>query len=193
MNQPRSSKRSMSTMSLACCALFAAISIIMARLLSYAPFGSVRWSLDKFPLFLAGMLFGPLAGAMTGFVADATGSMMQYGFNPLLCLPAILFGVFGGIFRQWLRRKPILPKLSVSYLIPVALGAWLYQSWALAYCFNSATLQKAFVANLISRGIQFSVLAPMEIAIIWLLLGTKLFNRMGLWNPIQKEDKKDEC
>lgn len=189
----KQNKRSLTTKALACCALLAAISIVMARLLSYAPFGSVRWSLDKFPLFLAGMLFGPLAGGMTGLVADATGSMMQYGFNPLLCPPAILFGVCGGLFRHWLRTKPVLPKLIVSYLVPVVLGAWLYQSWALAYYFNPATLWEAFGANLISRGIQFAVIAPMEIAIIWLLLGSKIFDRMGLWNPIKREEKQDEC
>ena len=111
------------TRAIACCALLAAISIVMARLLSYAPFGSVRWSLDKFPLFLAGMLFGPVAGCLTGFVADAAGSMMQYGFNPLLCPPAVLFGLCGGLFRCWMAKKPLFPKLIVSYLVPVVLGA----------------------------------------------------------------------
>ena len=178
--------RKMTTKALACCALLAAISVVMARLLSYAPFGSVRWSLDKFPLFLAGMLFGPVAGAMTGLVADITGSMMQYGFNPLLCPPAVLFGLFGGLFRGWLRQKPVLPKLIVSYLFPVVLGAWLYQSFALAYCFNPATLMEAFVSNLLARGIQFAVLAPMEIAIIALLLGTRVFERIGVWHPVSK-------
>ena len=178
------------TRAIACCALLAAISIVMARLLSYAPFGSVRWSLDKFPLFLAGMLFGPVAGCLTGFVADAAGSMMQYGFNPVLCPPAVLFGLFGGLFRCWMAKKPLFPKLVVSYLVPVVLGAWLYQSAALAYCFNADNLMVAFQANLISRGIQFAVIAPLEIAIIMLLVGTGLFTRIGLWPPAGK--KKEE-
>ena len=189
MNQNSQKRQLIATRAIACCALLAAISIVMARLLSYAPFGNVRWSLDKFPLFLAGMLFGPLADAMTGFVADAAGSMMQYGFNPILCPPAILFGLFGGIFRKWLQKKPMLPKLIVSYLVPVVLGAWLYQSAALAYCFNGDNLIPAFGANLLSRGIQFAIVAPLEIAIIMLLLSTGIFTRMGLWQPIQK--KKD--
>ena len=189
MNQNSQKRQLMATRAIACCALLAAISIVMARLLSYAPFGNVRWSLDKFPLFLAGMLFGPLPGAMTGFVADAVGSMMQYGFNPILCPPAILFGLFGGVFRKWLQKKPLLPKLIVSYLVPVVLGAWLYQSAALAYCFNGDNLIPAFTANLLSRGIQFAIVAPLEIAIIMLLLSTGIFTRMGLWQPIKK--KKD--
>ncbi len=183
--------RHMATRTLACSALLAAISIVLARFLSYAPYGSVRWSLDKFPLFLAGMLFGPLAGGLTGLVADAAGSMMQYGFNPILCPPAILFGLFGGLLRRWLVKKPISLKLLISYLVPVVLGAWLYQSAALAYCFNPATFYASFGANLISRGIQFAVLAPLEVIVISLLLGTGIFTRMGLWPPVnQKKDSK---
>jgi len=184
---PNSShKRSITTRTLAYCAVLAAISIVLARWLSYSPFGSVRWSLDKFPLFLAGMLFGPLAGGMTGLVADATGSMMQYGFNPILCPPAILYGVLGGLLRFWLVKKPVLPRLIASYLLPVALGSWLYQSAALAYCFNPNTIFASFVANLGSRGVQFAVTATLEIAIISLLLSTKMFERLGVWPPQKK-------
>ncbi len=184
-------RQRMATRTIACCALLAAISIIMARLFSYAPFGSVRWSLDKFPLFLSGMLFGPVAGAMTGLVADAVGSMMQYGFNPILCPPAILFGLFGGLCRKQLGNRVSIVKLALGYLPPVILGAWLYQSAALAYCFNAATFTAAFGANLLSRGIQFMIIAPLEIAIVSLLMRTGIFTRMGLWPPVsQNKDHK---
>ena len=51
------------TKKLVCCALLAALSVVMARWLCFATPNGVRWSLDKFPLFLAGMLFGPVLGA----------------------------------------------------------------------------------------------------------------------------------
>lgn len=175
------------TRTLAYCALLAAISIVLARWLSYSPYGSVRWSLDKFPLFLAGLLFGPLAGGMTGLVADATGSMMQYGFNPILCPPAILYGVLGGLFRFWIAGKHSIPKLAAIYFLPVILGSWLYQSAALAYCFNPNTFMASFVTNLGSRAVQFAVIAPAEIAILALLLGTKMFDRLGVWPPKKRK------
>ena len=99
------------------CGLLAAISVVLARLLSFAPAGNTRWSLDKFPLFLAGMFFGPLAGGLTGFVADAVGSMMQYGFNPILCPPAIIFGIAGGIFRYFIAKKQSLLPLAPPFPI----------------------------------------------------------------------------
>lgn len=171
------------------CGLLAAISVVLARLLSFAPAGNTRWSLDKFPLFLAGMFFGPLAGGLTGFVADAAGSMMQYGFNPILCPPAILYGIAGGIFRHFIAKKQSVSALAISYLVPTVLGAVLYQSAALAWVFNAATFFEAFVVNLGARSIQFAIVATAEIALIYLLLRTKVFNRIGIWPPVKKERK----
>ncbi|MBQ8797577.1 MAG: folate family ECF transporter S component [Oscillospiraceae bacterium] len=184
-------KTVIATKTLAYCALLAAVSIIMARLLSYAQPGGVRWSLDKFPLFLAGMLFGPLAGGLTGFVADFTGSLMQFGFNPVFCPPAILYGLCGGLFRHFLAKKPSVFRLAISYLPPVVLGSVLYQSAALAWVYSSATFWAAFSANLISRGIQFAVVLVLEVMVLKLLIQTKLFHRLGVWPPIKKDRSND--
>ena len=172
------------------CGLLAAISVVLARLLSFAPAGNTRWSLDKFPLFLAGMFFGPLAGGLTGFVADAAGSMMQYGFNPILCPPAIIYGIAGGLFRYFIAKKQSVFRLIISYLTPTILGAILYQSAALAWVFNSAAFLKAFAVNLGARSIQFTIVATVEIALIYLLLRTRVFNRMGIWPPVKKGKNK---
>ncbi len=187
-NNKTTGRQLLATRTIAGSALLAAISIVLARFLSYAPYGSVRWSLDKFPLFLAGVLFGPVAGGMTGLVADALGSMMQYGFNPILCPPAILFGVFGGLCRKYLGNKVSVFRLALGYLAPVILGAWLYQSAALAYCFNRDNFYVAFGANLMTRGIQFLVVATLEISVTYMLMRTGIFTRMGLW-PTMNQDK----
>lgn len=175
-------KHRFSTKTITYCALLAAISIVMARLLSFAPAGNTRWSLDKFPLFLAGLFFGPLAGGLTGFAADALGSIMQYGFNPILCPPAILFGIAGGCFRRLIAKRNGLLPLSVSYLIPTVLGAVLYQSAALAYVFNADGFIPAFTANLAARSLQFAIVAPLEITIMYILLRGGVFNRLGVWS-----------
>ena len=180
------SKLAMTTKTITYCALLAAISIVLARLLSFAPAGNTRWSLDKFPLFLAGVFFGPLAGGLTGFVADATGSMLQYGFNPILCPPAVMYGVFGGIFRFFLTHKPFIPRLIISYLVPTVFGAILYQSAALAWVFSPTTFLEAFLVNLGSRSVQFAVVATLEILLISILLKTGVFKRIGLWPPQRK-------
>ena len=175
-------KNKITVKAIAGCAMLAAISIVMARLLCFATPDGVRWSLDKFPLFLAGMLFGPVMGALTGFTADFLGSLMQFGFNPLLCLPAILYGLFGGIFRRYLVKKPSVFRLALSYLFPVVLGSILYQSYMLAYLFYDGGLREGLVYYLGTRTVQFSIMLVAEVAIIYTLVKLKVFTRLGFWS-----------
>ena len=176
------------TRNLVCCALLAALSVVMARVLCFATPDGIRWSLDKFPLFLAGMLFGPVWGGLTGFTADFLGSIMQFGFNPLLCPPAILYGVFGGLMRHFIRKNPTVMRLGLSYLLPVVLGSILYQRAMLSYFYFDGTLWAGFLYYLGTRTFQFSIMLVVETGIMYALIKGKIFSRIGLWNP-GKDDK----
>ena len=180
-------KRTITTKSLVCCAVLAALSVVMARLLSISVDGGVRYSLDKFPLFLAGMLFGPLLGGMTGFAADFLGSLMQFGFNPVFCPPAILYGVFGGLMRHYIIKKPSVLRLVLSYLLPVAIGSILYQSVALSCIYPKLeTLQGNLIYYLSTRSVQFSIMLVVESFLIYTLLKMNIFTRLGLWPTPKK-------
>lgn len=181
-------KKKTTTRNLVCCALLAALSVVMARVLCFATPDGIRWSLDKFPLFLSGLLFGPVLGCLTGFTADFLGSILQFGFNPLLCPPAILYGLFGGLLRHFIRKNPTVLRLGVSYLFPIVLGSILYQSLALSYFYFDGTLWAGFLYYLGTRTFQFSIMLVAEVAILFVLLKTKLFTRMGLWNPGKEEN-----
>ena len=174
---------------IACCALLAALSIVMARLLSFATPDGVRWSLDKFPLFLAGMLFGPVMGAMTGFVADTIGSLMQFGFNPFFCPPPILYGLFGGLFRLFLAKKCSMLRLGFSYLFPIVLGSILYQSCALSAFYFDGTFFAGLLYYLGTRTFQFSIMLVAEVFILFTLMKLNVFTRIGLWPPVKYERK----
>lgn len=165
------------------CAMLAAVSIIMARLFSFSVAGGVRWSADKFPLFLAGMLFGPVMGALTGFAADFLGSIMQFGFNPILCLPAILYGLFGGLLQKYLQKEFSLPRLTLSYLCPVGIGSVLYQSCALTYVYFDGTFAEGILYNLSTRSVQFAIMLAVEVLIIYMLMKVNVFTRLGVWPP----------
>lgn len=169
------------------CAMLAAISVVMARVFSYATPDGVRWSLDKFPLFLAGMFFGPVMGALTGFVADFTGSLMQFGFNPLLCVPAVLYGLFGGLLRRYLQKNTSLFRLFVSYALPVVVGSVLYQSCILAKLYFDGVYSAGVKYYLSTRSIQFSIMLVAETLILYTLVKTNIFARLGVWPPKKKE------
>ena len=194
MNNPTAatapaSKRTMTTKALAYCALLAALSVVLARLIIPMPNVTTRFSIEAVPIYLAGMLFGPMAGALVGFSADLVGCLFSgYGYNPLFCLPPILYGVFGGLLRWWLMGKPSLPRLAVSFLPPVVLGSILWQSAALSYVYNSkGSFQASLVYFLSTRTVQFAVTLVLDVLIIYLLMKSRVFDRMGLWQTPEKD------
>ena len=194
MNNPTTatapaSKRTMTTKTLAYCALLAALSVVLARLIIPMPNVTTRFSIEAVPIYLAGMLFGPMAGALVGFSSDLVGCLFSgYGYNPLFCLPPILYGVFGGLLRRWLMGKPGLPRLAVSFLPPVILGSILWQSAALSYVYNSkGSFQASLVYFLSTRTVQFAVTLVLDVLIIYLLMKSRVFDRMGLWQTPEKD------
>ena len=188
-NTPASSPKHMTARVLAHCALLAAISVVLARLIIPMPNVSTRFSLEAVPIFLSGALFGPLAGGLVGFTADAVGCLFSgYGYNPIFCLPPILYGVFGGVFRRWLGGGVTLPKLFASLLPPVALGSILWQSAALAFIYNSkGSFQLSLIYFLSTRSLQFAVTIVLDVLVLYLLFRAKIFDRMGVWPPRTRE------
>lgn len=188
----KNAKRAMPTRNLAFCALLAALSVVLARLIIPMPDESTRFSIEAVPIYMAGMLFGPLAGALVGFTADFVGCMFSgYGFNPLFCLPPILYGVFGGVFRYYLARKVTVPRLIVGFLPPIILGSILYQSFALAYVYYNTTFMEGLILKLSTRSIQFAITMVIDAVVIYLLFKSRIFDRLGLW-PISRKSKKKE-
>jgi ECF transporter S component (folate family) len=110
-----------STKNILILALFAAISIILTRFLSfYLPIvavNTVRISLGNIPIILAGLLLGPVAGAATGIVADVIGTTMfsPFGYFPGFTLSSALVGFVPGILR--LRFKSLDKYSSILIIV----------------------------------------------------------------------------
>ena len=181
MNQQ--SKLLTTTKTLAYCALLAALSVVLARLFGLMPSQSVRFSIEAVPIFLAGMLFGPLPGALVGFAADAVGCLFSsYGYNPIFCIPPILYGLFGGLFRRFLCASPSIPRLTASMLPPVVLGSVLYQSFTLTLMYyKDGPFVEGLLLNLGSRTIQFAITLVLDVVVIFLLCKANIFQRLGIW------------
>ena len=182
-------KRGMTTKTLAYCAMLAALQVVLARLMGLMPNAYSRFSIEAIPTILAGILFGPLAGGLVGFTSDLVGCLFSgYGYNPIFCLPPILYGVFGGLFRRYLAEKVTVLRLAVTIMPAVILGSWLWQSAALAYVYYSnGPFMEGFLLNLGTRGLQFAVVAVIYIVVIRLLFRAKVFQSIGLWPPKGKQ------
>lgn len=181
----------MTTKTLTYCALLAALQVAMARLFGLMPNEYSRFSIESIPTFLAGLLFGPVAGGLVGFVADFVGCLFSgYGYNPIFCLPPILYGVCGGLFSGMLAKKMNLPRLLLAYAVPVVVGSILWQSFALDFVYDIG-----FLVLLSTRSVQFAVTLVVNVIIVNLLFRTKVFHHMGIWPPKtkQKEQGTESC
>ena len=168
------------TATLTACALLTAMAVVMARFLAIVPAPSARISFETVPIFLAGMLFGPIAGALVGFTSDLIGSLMMFGFNPILCIPPILYGLSAGLFRTVLKNERLW-SIALAYLPPVVLGSWLWQSMALAMVFGgeAKTAKMAYFATkLTERGIQFAIVFVVDVLIVYALSKAGVFRRL---------------
>jgi ECF transporter S component (folate family) len=174
-----------STKTMAYCAMLTALSVVFARLIGLMPSESVRFSIEAVPIFVSGMLFGPLLGGCVGFAADFVGCLFSpFGYNPLFCIPPILYGVFAGLMRPLLRRQVSLWRLAVGFLLPVVLGSLLYQSAALAYMYyKDGPFLQGFIYYLSTRAVQFSITFVVDVVVTYLIFKAKRFDRMGVWNP----------
>lgn len=184
-------KRIISTKALAYCAMLTALSVVFARLIGLMPNESMRFSIEAVPIFLAGMLFGPVLGGCVGFAADFIGCLFSpFGYNPIFCIPPILYGVAAGILAPWLRQKCSLVRLTVAFLLPVVLGSLLYQSATLAYMYyKDGPFMAGFVYYLSTRSIQFALTLVADVTVIYLLLKSRLLERVGLWKSGKEEMK----
>ena len=181
------STRVMTTKTLVYCALLAALQVVLARLLVPMPAVDTRFSIEAVPVFLAGALFGPLPGALVGFCSDLVGCLFSgYGYNPLFCIPPILYGLCGGFFRGYLARRGTgYWRVLLGFLPAGVFGSFLYQSFALAYVYGAdGAFWQSVALQLTKRGIQFAITIFLDAAVTTLLFKSRIFQRVGVWPPV---------
>ena len=70
----------------------------------------------------------------------------------------------------------------------MVLGSILWQSAALSYVYNSkGSFQASLVYFLSTRTVQFAVTLVLDVLIIYLLMKSRVFDRMGLWQAPEKD------
>ena len=99
-------------------AFLAAISIVCGKYLAIRGGDVMRFSFENMPILMAGMLFGPVIGAVVGVVADLIGCVMVgYTINPVVTAGAAAIGFVGGVCYYILgkiKKCPYGLKISVS-------------------------------------------------------------------------------
>lgn len=158
------------TYALTVCALLTALSVVLARLLTVIPSEVSRFSLEAVPVLLAGLLFGPVPGAAVGFAADFIGCLFSpYGYNPIFCLPPILYGLWAGLLRGFVWQKPTVWRVALAVFPAALCGSVLWQSAALALVYGGEAKLPFFLIRLTARSVQFAFTGAVDTVTVWLL------------------------
>ncbi len=148
--------------------LMAAVSIILARFFAFMIGGTIRIAFDHAPLYLAGILLGPWAGAMTGVVADLVGILINPmgGFFPGFTISYALIGFIPGYFF----RSRALDKISIRRLVAGLLVTDIIVSVFMNTFWLSIMFGDAFWAILPARLVARGIIMPVQIFFIYTLL-----------------------
>lgn len=175
------------TYALTVCALLTALSVVLARLLTVIPSEVSRFSLEAVPTLLAGLLFGPVPGAAVGFAADFIGCLFSpYGYNPIFCLPPILYGLWAGLLRGFVWQKPTVWRVALAVFPAALCGSVLWQSAALALVYGGEAKLPFFLTRLAARSVQFAFTGAVDTVTVWLLA------RRNTLSPVLRRVKTKE-
>lgn len=154
-------------------AIFSAISIVCGKFLAISVGDTLRFSLENLPIILSGVIFGPTVGAFTGLTADIVGCILRgYAINPLLTIASVLIGFLSGaVYFIFNKLNPHI-RLSLTVIICHAVGSVIIKTIGLCLWYSTP-----FYATLISRIINYLVVAAAEFIILDILLSNKSFRK----------------
>lgn len=180
----------MTAKKLAGCGFLIALSIILTRvfgvILPVAGVGAVRLSFGAIPIMLAGLLYGPLAGFLTGVAADLLGfalNPMGGAFIPGLTFTAGLSGALPVFILSYRHRLfPALHSAGFGSLLLAVAVTELLCSLFLNTLFLSLALGKGFWVLLPARALARAILIPIYSLVLHILIKTyqRVFPRHGL-------------
>lgn len=121
----------------------------------------VNISLNFIPLALTGMLFGPAAGALVGFLGNELSALLRgFAFNPLWSLVPAGAGLIYGLFlynKEATRRRIMVAQALISLILHLGLNT------LLLYIFYN----KGAFGSLPLRVVKNVLLFPLEVFIIY--------------------------
>lgn len=160
------------------CAIMIALQIIFSRFFAFSPSSSIRLSIEAVPIFLAGAIYGPIPGLLVGLASDLIGSLIWYGFNPLFCVPPMLYGLTGGFFNVEFGERSKIWHFAIGFLPPFLLGTLLYQSAAMAFVYGRGALLASFIAHLTSRAIPYTIVYAVDVLVAYVICSANFLERL---------------
>lgn len=178
----RKIRRSGSTKVTNTLAALSGIGIILGKFLAFNVTEFMRFSLENITIIFAGIVFGPLLGAVVGAVQDLIGCIIVgYAINPIITLGSAAVGLVSGYVFSKLNRTPLPVRLSLSVLSAHAIGSVLIKSLGLAIFYSLP-----FAVTALWRVLNYIIVGAAEIFVLYTLLKSK--HLLAQINKITKFD-----
>lgn len=150
-------------------ALFISVSIILTRILAFYPIPTVRISFGDIPIMLAGIMFGPIAGAVTGALADISGTLLfppptGAAYFPGFTLSKILVGVIPALIYRNSKGSSIT-RVAVSVI-----ATEIVCSLTLDTLWLSMLYKKGMLVLLPTRIVSRTIITIAEIPVIYTVI-----------------------
>lgn len=176
-----------STYVLTTLAVLVAAQIVLSRLL-VIDIGFARFSISSSVSIMAGLWFGPAAGALVGGAADLIGSFLQgYAPNPLIWISSVLWGMLPVLLMKASSklRVPRLVRIACSVII-TAMVCTMGFTYA-----GLVMLGYDYRAIFTTRLIQFAVMTPVLCVLVFCLYNSPVthFLRDTIRLPIAASDR----
>ncbi len=174
-----------STKILTALAVLVAISIVCGKYLALSVGEVLRFSVENLPVIFAGSVFGPVAGALVGAVADIIGCLLVgYTINPIVTVGAAVIGAVSGLIPLIIGTKIQNQKLVIAITVALAhtLGSVVIKTLGL-----SAYYDMPFIILLLWRLLNYLAVGAIEGTLLYILLNSK-----GVKHQLStlKEEKK---
>ncbi len=170
-------KKLLTTKMIVTLGLLIALSIILERLLGFMPTENIRIAFGNLPIILAGLLFGPIAGGIVGFLADLLGTTLfsPFPWFPPMALTPVILGVVPSLIGMLMKKRTNLVTFIALILPAEILGPILWSNLSLQWL-NGVS----FFVNLPMRAPIKAAIAVVDISIVFLLYKSGLFRALGL-------------
>ena len=151
------------------CGIFAALSIILGKLLAFNIGELFRISFENLPIIFVGIALGPLWGMAVGAVADLLGCLIVgYAINPIITLGAVLIGAVSGIVSKLTRSLKIWARVFLSVFSAHLFGSVIIKSIGLSLFYGTD-----FWTLIPYRALNYALIIALEYIIVYILMKNK--------------------
>lgn len=148
-------------------AMFIALQIVLSKFLMLQLAPSVRLSIDSVPILLAGLWFGPVAGALVGALADFLGTVLfptAGAYFPPLTIAFLMIGLTAGFLSRIVKLKQPLLRIAIIVILSELVGSYLSKSVALSFLIGVP-----FTGLLAARALPVSIVTIVNVMLVTLL------------------------